>query len=217
MLLELGRQRAGVHDRIAPVVKRDALGQQLGAETAAVAGDRVDADDCGSRVAPSGREELAPPATAVSAQVQLDLAGKDFERALDEANGPVRVPACSPACDLLQPAQRVRPAVAATGGEGLERTGERAQAVYARAALARALIGKVARDSRGLVEAAGGRRKDGDRTRAEAGTRLGELRVEQRQPLRRERLDPAAEEAAHEKCAGLAANAACLCDERTQR
>ena len=36
-------QRLGVDDRVAPLVERDALGQQLGAHAVGLAGDRVDA------------------------------------------------------------------------------------------------------------------------------------------------------------------------------
>jgi hypothetical protein len=42
MLDHLCRKRASVHDRVAPVVERDSLGQQLGAHPMRLTGDRVD-------------------------------------------------------------------------------------------------------------------------------------------------------------------------------
>ena len=82
--------RLAVDDRIAPVVEADVLGQQLGAEPVAVAGDRVDAERSGAghaatrRAAGSGIDGAC---TAVHAPARwwAISAAKALQRAGEEA------------------------------------------------------------------------------------------------------------------------------------
>ena len=106
-----GGNRAGVDDGVAPVVEGDALGQQLGAQPVALAGDGVDHDP------PAHRQPPWPPGPAGAAgrlgrhgprcRWRAISLGEDGEAALDEAGRPVGVLAGAPAGDHAEPALQV--------------------------------------------------------------------------------------------------------------
>src|SRR5579862_5514250 len=140
---------------------------------------------------------------AAPAQMPLELVREDTERARDERDRPVGMPARAASGDLEQPpAQNLH--VRRRAGppdEALEARRDRGEPVDARSALARALVGEVARDACRLHDAARGLRKDDDRARAEGRADARERGIRERHGPRIGRADPGAEIASDE--AGL--------------
>src|SRR5476651_967123 len=100
--------------------------------------------------------------------MELDLVGEDVERAGGEARRSVGMGAGAAAADDGDPTlEPVAPVGAVSRREPLESVGDCAETVHARAALARALVGEVARYPRRLDEAARARRERDDRPRPE--------------------------------------------------
>jgi len=79
--------------------------------------------------------------------MELDLVREHGKRARDEASGAVGEPACTPAANLLEAAQRLLASAALAAGEAFERVCQRWQAVHARTALACILARKVPSDT----------------------------------------------------------------------
>ena len=113
-----GGQRLAVDDRIAPLVERDGLGQQLCAVAVGVTRDGVDEDaDHASR--PRGPRSGTGAATAGSSAgtaapsaCARDVGREDVQRAADQVHRAIGMPAGAPAVDLAQsavePRQQVR-------------------------------------------------------------------------------------------------------------
>ena len=137
-----------VDDRIAPVVERDPLWEELGAEAVSIAVDRVDRD----RLPLLHRLAPAPAGLRATGRgsVCLSNVGRRRRRRLsgagDEACDAVGMPAGSAArtwtSSARASAERCR---CASVGEQLERRGDRRKPVDTRAALARALAGEIAK------------------------------------------------------------------------
>ena len=132
-------------------------------------------------------------------QVPFELACEDAHGARHERDRTVRVTAGAAVRDLGEPPAKHRVVgLPARAGELGQIAGDRGETVDARPALARALVGEVARDPRSLDDAAGATRKGDDRARAERRPEPGEIRVRERRAARVGRREPRAEVAADE-------------------
>ena len=138
-------------DRVAPLVQRDQLGQQLGAVAVGVAADRVDAQvraSGGSSPLPGRRRDrqqrLVRARRADARAMVRDLVGEDGERALDEPRRAVRMRARAAVGHLRRKARESRHR---RGRAGV--AGRRASAARRRSRAARRRRGRTGRRSRG--------------------------------------------------------------------
>ena len=211
-----GRERRRVDDRVAPLVERDPLRKQLGAEAVCLAGDRVDAHR------PSAHDSLPRGSGSTDRPVALQRprrwsstsSAKHVKRARDEARRRRRGAAGAAAAHRLDPAARGRLRRSRSPGASRPSAPAIASSPWTHGphwpALSRGEVAaRRGRSRRGRRPPRAGRRSPARPSVAPSGPRRG---VEQRGVDRGVDVQPAAEVAADEErraaAPGLPARAA---------